>query len=163
MKRVASIFILFSFCGYVNCETAKNGELRNCPKTVTVFMDKTAKYNFQAVGIDVGNVLELVNLNFKSQGVDISYDTKSLKIREWVFNSESLPPDDGSENFKIQILKIGQSEKKRTKDQSDIGIFLTGDFLGFGNGQASLLGYKLGPFSNHGNGEMLAGTFPTYP
>ncbi len=160
MKRLS---ILFPFL-LIGCASSgpivKNGNFRNCPKTVTVYMDEGAENNFKTARMDVGYVLELVNLNFASQGIDFRYDLRSLKIKKWTYKSADLPKGKDVAGiryglYKLQKMKIGFED-----DKSDVHIFIT-DIIRVGSGLASE-GWKFWRFGSRGKGSMLVGNSPFF-
>ena len=152
------ILVLSSFIGCASVPASnKASNIRNCPKTVTVFIDKEAESDLRFLNIKIEYVLELVNLTFSSQNIDFRYDVKNLKIKEWNRGHDSfLNNEYHPDQYKIKLLHSADETKRTLRDNSEVGIFLTGGQW-VGNGQTSL-GWRVFFWSNYGRGVMWAGT-----
>jgi len=149
-------FALASFLGCAGPQSVpKDIALKNCSKTVTVFMDEEAEKIFQELKIEMRYVLELINLNFASQGVDSRYDIQSIEIKRWNYKFEDLPYRKNSEQVKISLTSL-RDRHKSEKIDSDVHIFLTGR-VSLGEGSVKNIGWKFWIFGNRGRGSMLVG------
>lgn len=148
--------LLFLGCAHLAPDTRKSN-LKNCPKTVTVYMDEMAAENLQIARTNMTYVLGLVNLNFASQGIGIRYDLNSLRVKKWSYRFEYLQRRRNRGEEDKNIL-AGMRNKKfgAEDDSSDVHIFITGHMV-IGEGNVEKLGWRFLKFGTRGRGSMLIG------